>query len=163
MITVKDIQYEAGKMPPREQFHVMRRLSPLMATVGRSFIALLQDDPEEMEKLSPDEKQQRKAAVMRNIMDSLGPLTEVLSSLPDEHLDYVLDHCLLYVKRLDMDNKLHPIYVTQGRNSIRMYQDIDLLGELRLVGEVIKVNLEGFFGVLSAGSALPLSSLQGKR
>lgn len=146
-IQINGITYDALKMPPRQQFHVMRRLAPLMSAAAGAVMGFLDES-------------KAKEEVFKEIASSIGPLADVISSLPDEQLDYVLDNCLLNVKRLDGD-KWFPIYVAQPRGALRMYQDIDAGAEMRLVAEVVKVNLAGFFGPLSDGSASSLSAAEG--
>lgn len=145
MVTIKDVQYQAKKMPPRQQFHVLRRLTPLMTAAGPAALMLLDDS-------------KNKDEVMATIIDTIGPIAQVLSSLPDEQLDYVLDACMLVCERLDIDNKWHPVAMTGPRGIQRMYSDIDSSVEMRLAVEALKVNAAGFFGQLSGEGASPLSS-----
>lgn len=149
-VTIGSMTFDVLKMPPREQLHTLRRVSPLLAGFGPGVVALLDDE------LPKDQ-------VMAELVGSIGPLTAALGGLPDEQLDYVMDSCLLRVNRLDpTDNAWHPIYVRQPRGAIRMYSDIDLRIELELVAAVIKENLTGFFAPPSGATAPPLGSpLQG--
>lgn len=144
-IEIAGHQYQVEKMPPREQFHVLRRISPLMTALGTAALGLLDDG-------------RAKEDVIAEMVASVGPLAGALSSMKDEELDYVLDHCLARVKRLDSDHAWHPIYVQQPRGAARMYQDVDLVAELRLCAEVIRENTSGFFALLSGGSAPSLSA-----
>lgn len=141
-VTILGNNYEIGKMPPREQFHVLRRLSPIMTAVGGAALGLLDGS-------------KSKEEVMGDMLMSLGPLTDVLSGMKDEELDYVLNACLLRVKRQDARaGTWHPTHIMIGRNELKsMFADIELNNELQLVAEVIKANLSGFFGPLSDGTA----------
>lgn len=139
--TINGIQYEALKMTPREQLHLMRRLSPLVGALKGGLFALL-------------DKSRPQGEVLAELAASIGPLTETLAMLPDATVDHVMDSCLAHVRRLDTDDKWHPIYV----NSMPMYQDIDAVIELQLVSEVVTVNLSGFFALLSGGGASSLSA-----
>ena len=148
MIRINEVDYDPQKMPPRTQFHVLRRLAPLLAGVGPLVLDLLDSEKDRDE-------------TMANIVGTVGPLAVALSELPDAQLDYVLDECLLRVNRLDTaDQKWHPAYLSQGvgKRPLCMYKDIDAAAEMRLAAEVIKENLAGFFGQLSAGSASSLSA-----
>lgn len=139
-IKINEAEYQVLPMSPRQQFHLMRRLSPLMSSMGVAALALLDDEV-------PKEQ------AMAMAMGSIGPASEVLAGMPDEQVDYVLDACLTHVERLGEDLKWYKIYVPQPRGAVRMFQDIDGAAELRLVNEVIKGNLAGFFGQLSGGRA----------
>lgn len=145
-IEINGIQYRTMKMPPRDQFHVLRRVSPLLGSISGAARALL-DGTKNNEELTAE------------LVSSIGPLTETLASMKDEDLDYVMNVCMLKVERLDpSDNRWHPVYVQHGAKAMVMYQDIDMLTELRLVSEMIKENLSGFFAGLNAGSAFSFSA-----
>src|SRR5665647_2595105 len=109
MIEVAGIQYRIDSMTPREQFHVMRRLTPIVGSMGDSIFALLDEEKD-------------KAEVMKVMASSVGPLADALAFLPDELVDYVLDTCLSYVRRMDTDAG-SPIYIKQrGGPALRMYK-----------------------------------------
>lgn len=146
MIEINGDKYEAMMMTPREQMHVLRRLTPLVGTMGEGVLALLDDS-------------KNKADVFKTLAAQIGPLTEAIAFLPDELVDYVLDTCLTHVRtqRPGADGWF-PIYVRSGKTAVRMYKDIDGMLELRLVSEVIKENLSGFFAQLSGVSASRLSA-----
>lgn len=146
-IELNGITYEAVKMPPRKVFHVLRRLAPLIGPIGPVVLDLLDEEKD-------------KAVVMASIAHQIGPLAEALAYMPDDLLNYVLDNCLMHVRRLDVDNKWHPTHITSQAGVTTMYQDIDAGTELRLVSEAIRVNSAGFFAALSGGDASPLSSVQ---
>ena len=146
MTQIDGINYRATKMLPREQHHLFRRLTPLLASVGTPLLGLLDEDAD-------------RGVIMANIVQALGPLTDALSSMDDATVDYILDACLTHVERQDAGvGTWHPIYVRQPRGAIRMYADLGSGAELRLCNEVIKLNLSGFFEQLSGGSASSLSA-----
>lgn len=143
MIEIKGVKYEAAKMPPREQFHVMRRVSPLMASLGNVALLLI------------DEEKKGEADVMKELLRSVGPLSEALAQMNDDALDYVIDACLVYVNRLDpTDQKWHPAFIRQPKGVVAMYVDAnDLSVQVKLVAEVLTENLKGFFAGLSGEGA----------
>lgn len=145
-LKIGDHRYAIEKIAPRPQFHLLRRVSPLLASMGPALIALLDSE-------LPREQ------VMQIVLQSIGPATEKLSSMDDETVDYILDVCLTHTKRYDAGSQTwHPVYVEQQRGAVRMYADLDGAGELKICSEFIKVNLSGFFGQLSGEAGLPLSS-----
>lgn len=145
-ITIGSVTYDVLKMPPRDQQQVLRRILPALTTLGPAIAALL-------------EGESGSDNLIASVVQSIGPLSEVLADMTDERFNYILDKCLLRVNRLDSDIKWHPIYVAQRGEAVRMYQDIDAAAELRLVAEVLKVNLEGFFAQLSGDGAPSLSAV----
>lgn len=146
-IEVNGVSYDATKMPPRKVFHVLRRLAPLIGPLGPAVLDLLDETKDKVE-------------VMAAVAGQVGPLSEALAYMPDDLLDYVLNTCLLYARRLDVDMKWHPTHILADArgNVTTMYQDIDAGTELRLVGEVIKINSAGFFGALNGGDGSPQTS-----
>lgn len=145
-IEISGQKYRAEKMAPRQQFHLLRRLTPLMTSIGGAAMGLL-------DETKPKEE------VFADIAACIGPMAEQLASMSDETVDYVLDACLTHVQRYEPSGETwHPIYVPQPRGAIRMYQDLDGAGELRLCGEVIRVNLTGFFGQMSEGGVFSLNA-----
>lgn len=145
-VSIGGKEFDILKMTPREQAHMLRRVTPLMAAVGSGALGLLDDT-------------KSKGEVMSGLLETIGPLSEVLADMKDEQFDYIMDSALVHVRILDIDQKWHPIYVRQPRGATRMYTTIDLATELRLVAEVIKVNLSGFFGQLSDDAESQPSSL----
>lgn len=144
MIELKGIKYEATKMAPRVQQHVLRRLSPMLSMVGATLLGLLDESKD-------------KGAVMLEVAASIGPLTDALSKMDDATVNYVLDACLLHINRLDGE-KWCPLYIRTSNGAQSMYQDVDGGMEMRLVMEALKINVEGFFGQLSEGTASSLSA-----
>ena len=70
--------YRARKMSAMDQLHCSRRVSPLLTAFGKSIEDGVASD---------------------NPFESLGPITEFVSRLPDEQVDYVVSKCLSHVSR----------------------------------------------------------------
>lgn len=117
IVEVGGHKYRIGRMDARKQFHVARRLSPLLAGMG-----------------GLGDKSAGFAA-------ALAPLTEALSSMSDEDVDYVLDACLGVCHRLQQDGRPAPVMTRSGL----MFDDIDMAQMIQLAVKVIKENLGGFF------------------
>jgi hypothetical protein len=120
--------YRIGRIDARKQFHVARRLAPLLAGLGE---ASFKDDGDGMAKF-------------------LGPLTEALSHMSDEDVDYVLDVCLSVCQRVQANGQGAPIMSRGGM----MFNDIDMGQMVQLTVKVIQENMSGFFPGAAAGSAL---------
>lgn len=116
-IEVGGHQYRVGRIDARKQFHVARRLAPLLAGMsdvpknGSGFAAFL------------------------------GPLTNALSLMSDEDVDYVLDACLGVCQRLQPNGHPAPVMTRAGL----MFEDIDMGQMIQLAVKVIQHNLGGFF------------------
>lgn len=112
-------QYRAAKLDAFKQFHVSRRLAPVLSGLVFSadggvgdFTALLQ------------------------------PIAEAVARMPDADCDFILDACLSVVKRQQGGN-WSTIYA--GANQALMFDDIDMAVMLQIAAKVIQENIGGFF------------------
>lgn len=123
--------YAVGKLNALTQFHVSRRLAPMLAAMGISLQSL----------------QTGMNSSMEDFLPVLGPITDMMAKMPDEDVNYIIFTCLAVVSR-QSGEKFGPI--TQGQNI--MYEDIDMPTMLRLVVEVVKENLGTFMQGLVGGN-----------
>lgn len=132
-IEVAGQTYRIGKLNAIQQFHVSRRLGPVMAAVGISLQSL-------------------SAGMLADLSDFsaiIGPATEVMSKMTDEETNYIIFTCLGCVGRQE-EARWAP--VVQGSNF--MYQDIDMPVMIRLVVAVLQDNIGNFLQGLSGESSL---------
>lgn len=111
-------KYRIGRIDARKQFHVARRLAPLLA--GMTGIPY-------------------KASGFAGF---IGPLTDALSGMSDEDVDYVIDVCLGVCQRLQPNGQGAPVIARGGG---LMFEDIDMGQMVQLAVKVIQQNLSGFF------------------
>lgn len=133
-ITLAGINYQIGKTNALTQFHVLRRLAPVLAPLGS--VALSKGG-----KLEADD-----------FLEFIGPLTDALANLPEADANYVIFSCLAVVKREVADGRYAPIVAGQQF----MFEDIDMVAMIRLTVEVVQDNLSGFFAGL--GGVIPSTS-----
>ncbi len=118
-------RYRFGKLDVMKQFHVVRRLTPAMASVGLSLAKL-------------------KSAA--HAADLLGPAFEVIAKMSDADSNYVLYTCLRAVHRQDGQAAGSGwVGIVPTSDDVLAYQDIDLPEMLQIVMWVLRVNLGGFF------------------
>lgn len=112
---IDKLKYRASPINARLQFHIARRLAPLMVGVF----------------------------AFREIGMQALPLTlDQLAKMPDADLDYVLDAGLASVSRLDGANlEPQPIF---GRGGLR-YADITMGQQMRILMKVVEPFLSDFF------------------
>lgn len=137
--TINDHTYRIGKMPARTQFHVLRRLGPLLTSLERLPAILAMVKQAEM----TDED---RVAVFSS---ALGPLAQAMASMPDTELDYVLNACLSVCHRLGPDGKASPVLAMDGVGI--MFADITMPAMLQLAMAVIEENFTNFFDMLPFG------------
>lgn len=124
--------FVVGKLNARQQFHVARRLAPVIAAVIGG------------DGLSQD-----------SIMNSMATVATSIADLKDVDADYIMDTCLGVVKfRDDEAGKDFPIMVGK---SFR-YDWVDLPLMMKLAAEVIKDNLAGFMSAVPSSSPEPATA-----
>lgn len=129
-IEVNGAQYLIGKLDARTQFHVFRRLGPLLAVVGVPVMQMMAAH----KSLKEAEAQGGQLAAL------LAPVMDALSKMSDTDVDYVLDRCLAVCARLEGERPA-PVM----RQGVLVYQDLDMVAMVRLAIEVVKENLGNFF------------------
>lgn len=110
-------QYRAGKISAREQFHIVRRLAPLLGEVAP-------------------------LAGAKNPIEALPPLANALAAMPDESADYVLFGLLKAVQRKEPQG-LGWSAVCSGTSI--MYDDIGMAEMVQLAWLALRENLQDFF------------------
>lgn len=138
-LTVAGAEYRVGKMSALEQFHVTRRLGPMLVVAGVS-----------VEMLSRGMK-----AELDDLVAMAGPVMEILSRMSDEDTNYVILTCLKTAHRRQGD-AWAPVLAKDGRTL--MFADMDMPTMVRIVIEVLKLNLGNFLTGLGDGLPSPSSS-----
>ena len=120
--------YTAGKLGVIPQFHIVRRLAPVLAGLGESLkgnsLASLKEDP----------------------LGAALPIVDALSKMSDEDSEYVLNTCLAVVQR-KMPGTIGwgAVYVPGGGI---MFEDITLVETMQLTWKVLEANVMGFSDAL---------------
>lgn len=121
-------QYRSGKLNARQQFHVARRLAPVLGGLVDA-----------------------SSAGAESFSKFLQPIADAISGMSDADCDYVLDTCLAVVQR-QQGTAWSPVMAS---SKAIMFDDIDVGVMLQMAAKVIQENLGSFF---PGGSANPLSS-----
>ncbi len=108
--------YRSKKMAARTQFHVMRRMAPILAPL--------------------------QAVASGDMNGSLVALAEAIGSLSDEASDYVLDRCLEVVERKQGEAGWAKVKLDGGPS---MFADIDLMALLQIAANVLRDNYAALF------------------
>ena len=128
-VTVGDNTYRIGKLPAMTQFHVVRRIGPVLASMGVSIT-----------EMAASGKSLRNDGDLLSIM---GTVSDVVARMSNEDVEYVIYSCLEVVKR-QQGERFMPVMT--GRTNFQ-FQDIGMDTMLRLTIEVLKENLGNFFPV----------------
>lgn len=120
--------YRSGKMDTFKQFHVSRRLVPVLGTLAGAATG----------EVSFDELVQ--------------PLMHGIASMTDADCDFILEACLKVVQR-QQGTAWAPVFASNSQ--ALMFDDIDMATMLQIAGKVIEDNLSGFFPGKGAGKSPP--------
>lgn len=132
--------YRAEKLDAMRQFHVMRRLAPVMARMAESFGGV--------KALAEVSEQNIGEAVAK-----FEPVLEALGEMKDADAEFVVNTCLAVVLREQEGGKGWA--KVQASNGRLMFSDIELPQMMRLVWKVLEDSLKGFFSELGSRSDAP--------
>jgi hypothetical protein len=150
-IELNGIQYRTGqKISAMDQFHVFRKLSPVMSGMGETF--------NQMPRTQADG-----APPPAGFWQALRPGAQALADMTKDDSEFVLYTCLRNTMR---DNGAGGWARVMADNGALMFEDIDAWTMLQLTWAVIQDNLGSFFDEPlpngSAGEGYPSLSLSSK-
>lgn len=120
--------YQAGRLNALQQLHVTRRLMPVLTSAQSLGEAFFADDQ----------------GVMQMDFEKLDPIVEAFAQMKDEDVDYVIGHCLNVVTRANSpDGPWVAVWNAPAKRP--MYDDIDMMTMLRIVGMVVQDVFRDFF------------------
>lgn len=135
---INGVQYKTGRLDGFQQFHIVRRIAPLLVGIG--------DIYQKMGKYDEQSWQ------LEDLISKFGGLANILVQMSDEDVDHIIKMCLGVCKRQDSGGWAP---VTSQTGSL-MFQDIDMMVMLSLTYRTIQENLGGFI----KGASTPQSENQ---
>lgn len=144
--------YRTRMLDAFTQFHVGRRLAPLLAVSGASAGGLIRS---QAEQAAATGKPLDDIMNAETFMPLLPLMAEVLSRMPEDDCNYVLKHCLQVVDRQVSEGAWQCLSTPDGQ---LMYQDLQMPTMVRLVWEVVQDNLGGFLKGLGVEASSPSPS-----
>lgn len=140
--------YRINSMPAMTQFHVMRKLGPVLPGIvpvlAQAAAALPQADGQE------DGGAMTTVDGVAAIAMAARPLLDGLAAMADADAEYVINHCLSAVMRRDSGGKS---WSAVSRDGVTMFDDIDLMTSMQIVWAVLRENYTGFFRAASTALA----------
>jgi hypothetical protein len=109
--------YRSSKLNARQQFHVSRRLAPVLGGLATASGSAAED-----------------------FAHFLQPIADAVAKMSDDDCDYILDTCLAVVQR-QQGTAWAQIFVAKNI----MFEDIDMAAMLQIAAKVIQENLGSFF------------------
>jgi len=140
--TVKDKTYRVGTLSAMQQFHVARRLAPIL--VGLFDLARLKD---EGIKPGMDMAELMDAVDLDKVGTILDQLARQIADLDDKAAEYIILTSLTVVERKQGGGEFARVVVDDQF----MFEDMDMVVMLTLTASVVKRNLSGFFAALPGG------------
>ncbi len=138
-VTIGDNAYQIGKLPAMTQFHVVRRIGPVLATMGVSIT-----------EMAAAGKSMNDEADMLTIM---GTVSDVVAKMSNDDVEYVIYACLAVVRRRVPVPGGNDRYMNVLTGRSFQFQDIDMTVMMRLTVEVLRENLGGFFPMPTGGAS----------
>ncbi len=120
---VQDRKYRSGKLSAIEQFHIVRRIAPVIKEIGHVF-------KEKGQKVDP--------------MEIFGPVADALSRMSDQDSEYVLKTCLK-VCQVEQGGRWVPLCTSTGAI---MFDDLQLAEMIQIAWSVLQENLANFTDAL---------------
>ena len=162
-IKIKDVVYRTGQLDAFAQFHIWRRVMPIIVELGISMREAFSASPKAMEMLKdlpklkdgetlPPDQQKAVAAAMSgfegelegHLLAAYKPAIQVLARMSNEDSEYVVRTCLAAVTRASGQGWA-PVMTKEG---VVMFQDMGVQEVLQLSAAVIRGNMSNFFDAL---------------
>ena len=114
-VEVNGRSYSIGKLDAFKQFHVARRLAPLVQSIGSAMLAAKNSD---------------------NQLERFKPVLDLLAKMSDEDVEYILGACLNVVTRKQPDGG----FARVRANGTMMFDDITVADMMTLTMAVVEEN-----------------------
>lgn len=124
-MTVDGRTYQIGKLNALQQFHLTRRLGPVLVVAG----------------ISLDMLRKGMKVDIGDLVAIAGPVMDIVSRMSDEDSEYIVFMCL-GVCRMKQGDSWAPLLSPESKQL--MFQNMEMPEMLRVALEVIKVNLGNF-------------------
>ena len=135
IIEISGQHFNCGKLPTRTQWHVVRRLMPVIQGMMPLFAA------SEQMRLNDAGDGTVSPLDAVNVFDALSALTNTIGMLNDQDADYIIDAALNCVRWRQGDRWM-PIRAPGGAFMIGTADEFDV--QIRLLWEVLRESLANF-------------------
>lgn len=124
--TVNGHNYRTRPLNAFQQFHVARRLAPLLAEASSAFQSNADQPPQSLDQM----------------VDLMKPVFDALGKMEDAELDYVMERCLSVTQRLQPGGSYAPMWNASARQP--QFADLTVADLLQITFQVIQENLGNF-------------------
>lgn len=138
-------KYQIGRLDAMTQFHVSRRIAPVLPPLIRTYMQLAASD-------SPLTKN------LDLLASSVQPVMDAISQLKDDDAEYVVGKCMAVVER---QHQAGWAKVWSAAHKVSLFDDIDVGTMLELTVRVVVENLGPFIsGLLTSLASNPAAATQ---
>lgn len=141
--SVNGQSYRSAKIDAMRQFHLSRKLAPIIPTLIPVFLQLAETTKASGKPLSGDD--------MSSLSGLLEPFAEGIASMSDEHAEYILGTCMSVVQR---QQGTAWMAVWNSGQKVCMFDDIDAGAMIQIGFQVIRESLGPFISGLLSTSML---------
>jgi len=136
--------YRSSKLDPKQQFHIARRLMPLLEALRDGAQDVKPNASGEAPEVAESPADGADDPIIKKLVASVADMSQ-------QDCDYILDTCLSVVSR-QQGNAWVKVY--NDRAKAFQFADIGLQTMLAIAQNVIEENLGGFFGESNVDKAL---------
>ena len=149
LITIGEHEYSIGRLNALDQFHVSRKIAPIVPTLMPIITEVAKGDlSKAIESIELGDNNE--LGSLEPLAQALEPFMEAFAKMPEDDFNYVIHKCLSVVKRSSS-------VVCRGQTI--MFDDLDMGQILPLVVAVIRVSLGNFIqGLLTKASSIQAQS-----
>lgn len=149
LITIGEHEYSIGRLNALDQFHVSRKIAPIIPTLMPIISEVAKGDlSKTIESIELGDNNE--LGSLEPLAQALEPFMEAFAKMPEDDVNYIIHKCLSVVKRGSS-------IVCRGQSI--MFDDLDMGQILPLVVAVIRVSLSNFIqGLLMKASAIQSQS-----
>jgi hypothetical protein len=149
LITIGEHDYTIGRLNALDQFHVSRKIAPIVPTLMPIITEVAKGDlSKAIESIELGDNNE--LGSLEPLAQALEPFMEAFAKMPEDDVNYVIHKCLSVVKRGSS-------VVCRGQTI--MFDDLDMGQILPLVVAVIRVSLGNFIqGLLTKASNMKQST-----
>ena len=140
---IKGVQYRTRKLSVFDQLKVTRKLLPVLAGIMPDFQSIKEALPVDGEKADPQ-------AVYRVLEKALPKIAEKLADMTEEDTNAIIFPCLSVVARQN-----GKAWAPVMQQSELMFDDIDMMSMLQMVGRVVGDSLGNFLPVAPGSETQP--------
>ena len=149
IITIGDHDYTIGRLNALDQFHVSRKIAPIIPTLMPIIAEVAKGDlSKTIESIEHGDNSE--LGSLEPLAQALEPFMDAFAKMAEDDVNYIIHKCLSVVKRGSS-------IVCRGQSI--MFDDLDMGQILPLVVAVVRVSLSNFIqGLLMKASTIQVQS-----